>query len=60
MSIFAFASLVGIDTKITSSALGIQVRSITAGIKIYESIFKKKEKKHGKIILLTKTNLNST
>ena len=36
--IFAFASLVVIPTGITSSAVGIKICAITAGIKKYKSI----------------------
>ena len=32
---------------------------ITAGIKKYNSIIKKKKKKHGKVVLLAKSKLNS-
>ena len=37
VSIFAFASLVAISVGITSSALGIKICAITAGIKKYKS-----------------------
>ena len=43
-SIFAFASLIGILIGITSSAIGLKICAITAGIKKYKSIIKKKEK----------------
>ena len=39
-----FASLVGIPTGITSSAVGLKVCVINAAIKIFKSIIKKKEK----------------
>ena len=35
------------------------MRAITAGIKKYKSIIKKKKKKHDKIVLLRKTKLNT-
>ena len=35
-------------------------RAITAGIKKYKSIIKKKKKKHNEIVLLSKFKLNST
>ena len=54
VSISAFASLVGIPIGITSSATGLKVRVITAGIKKYKSIIKKKKKNHDKIVLLAK------
>ena len=58
VSISAFASLVGIPIGITSSAIGFKICGITAGIKNYKSIIKKKEKKHDKIVLLAKSELN--
>ena len=42
--IFAFASLVGVPVAITSSVVGLKIWVITAGIKKYKSIIKKKEK----------------
>ena len=44
VSIFAFAALVGIPMGITSTAVELKICVITAGIKKYESIIKKKEK----------------
>ena len=58
VSISAFASLVGIPIGITSSAIGLRICAITAAIKQYKSIIKKKEKKHDKIVLLVKSKLN--
>ena len=58
--ISAFASLVGIPVGITSSAVELKICVITAGIKKYKSIIKKKEKKHNKMVLLAKSKLNST
>ena len=46
VSISAFALLICIPVGITSSAVGIKICAITAGIKKYKSIIKKKEKKH--------------
>ena len=43
-SISAFASLVGIPIGITTSAVGSKICVITAEIKKYKSIIKKKEK----------------
>ena len=40
-SISAFASLLGIHVEITSSAIGLKICAILAGIKIYKSIIKK-------------------
>ena len=43
--ISGFASLVGIPTGITSSAIRLNICAITAGIIMYKSIIKKKEEK---------------
>ena len=59
VSIFSFASLVGIPIGITSSATGSEICAIMAEIKKYESIIKKKKKKDDKIVLLAKSRLNS-
>ena len=57
-SISAFASLVGILIEITSSAVGLKICVITAGIKKYKSLIKKKNK-HDKIVFLAKSKLSS-
>ena len=44
---------------ITSSAIGLKLCAITAGIIKCKSIIKSKKKKHDKIILLAKPKLNS-
>ena len=59
VSISAFASLVCVHVGITSSAVGIKIYAITAGIKKYKSILKKKKKKHDKIVLFGKNKLNT-
>ena len=59
ISISAFASLVGFPIGITSSAIELKMCTITARIEKYKSIIKKKKKKHDKIVLLTKSELNS-
>ena len=59
VSISAFASLVCVPFGITSSAVGLKICAITAGIKKYKSIIKKKKKKHDKIVLLGKDKLNT-
>ena len=41
--IFAFTSLTGILMGITSSSIGLKICAVTAGIKKYKSIIKKKE-----------------
>ena len=56
--ISVFASLVGILVGITSSAIGLKICTITAGIKKYKSIINKKKKMHDKIVSLVKSNLN--
>ena len=50
---------IGIPIRITSSAIGLKLCGITAGIKKYKSIIKKKKKKHDKMVLLAKSKLNS-
>ena len=59
ISFSSFASLLGIPIGITSSAIGLKICAITAGIKKYKSIIKKKKKKHDKIVLLAKSKLSS-
>ena len=59
VSISAFASLVSIPIAITSSATGLKICAITAAIKKYKSMIKKTKKRHGKIVLLAKSKLNS-
>ena len=59
VSVSDFSSLVGIPVGITSSAIGLEICVVTAGMKKYKSIIKKKKKKHDKIILLAKYKLNS-
>ena len=56
---FCFGSLVGNPIGITSSAIGLRNCAITAIIKKYKSIIKKKKRKHDKIVLLAKSKLNS-
>ena len=51
--------MVGIPIGITSSAIELKICAITAGIKKYKSIIKKKKKNHDKIVLLAKSKLNS-
>ena len=59
VSISAFASLVGIPIGITSSTVGLKIYAITAGIKMYKLIIKRKKKKHDKIVLVAKSKLNT-
>ena len=49
--------MLGIPIGNMSSAIGLKICEIAAGIKKYESIIKKK--KHDKIVLLAKSKLNS-
>ena len=58
ISIFTFASLLGIYIENTSSANRLNFFAITGGIKRFKSIIKKK-KKHDKIVWLAKSKLNS-
>ena len=51
--------MLDIPVEITSSAIGLKICAITAGIKKYKSIIKKKKQKHDKIVLLVKSNLNN-
>ena len=51
LSISAFASLIYVPVGITSSAIGIKICAITARIKKYKSIIKKKKKNHDKIMV---------
>ena len=57
--IFAFASFVCVLVGITSSATGIKICAVTAGIKNYKSIIMEKQKKHDKIALSGKDKLNT-
>ena len=54
-----FASSVIISIGIASSAVGLEICVITARIKNYVSIIKRKRKRHDKIVLLAKDKLNS-
>ena len=59
ISISAFSSLVFVLVGITSFTVGRNICAIAAGIKEYNSIIKKKKKKHGKAVLLLKDKLNT-
>ena len=59
MSISAFASLVDIPVRITSSSAPTKICVITAGVEKHKSIIKKKKKEeHDKTMLLGKAKLN--
>ena len=57
ISISIFAPLIGVPIGIKSSAIGLKICAITAGVKKYKSIIKKKKKKHDKIVFLAKYKL---
>ena len=44
----------------SNSVIGLIICAITAGIKKYKSIIKKKKEKHDKIVLLAKSKLKIT
>ena len=50
--------LVAVPVDIKSSALGLKIFATTGGTKNYESIIKKKKKKHDKMVLIAKIKLN--
>ena len=50
--------MIGIPIGITSSTIGLKICPITAGIKKYKLIIKKKKKNHDKILFLAKSKLN--
>lgn len=51
LSISAFTLLIAVLVGITSSAVGLQICTITARIKKYKSVIKEKKCKHDKILL---------
>ena len=55
ISISAFASLLGISIVITSSAIGLKIFAVAAGIKKNESIINKNKRNHDKVVLLAKS-----
>ena len=59
VSMSAFTSLFCAPVGITSCATGRKDCTITARIKKYESIIKKKKKKHDKTVLLGNNKLNT-
>ena len=54
IAIFTVTGCVSISVGIASSAVGLKMWVITAGIKKYKSTIKKKRKTHDKILLLAK------
>ena len=59
VSASTFTSLVRVPVGITSSAVGLKICTITAGIQKNKLIIKKKKKKYDKIVLLEKDKLNT-
>ena len=59
LSSSAFASVGCVPAGIMSSAVGLKIYTITARIKKYKLITKKRKKKHDKIVLLGKTKLET-
>ena len=55
VSISVFPSLMGIPIGIARFTIELKICGITAGIKKYKWIIKKKKKKHNKIVLLAKS-----
>ena len=49
--IFTFAYIFGIPIGITSSAIGLKICAVTAGIEKCKSMTKKRKKKHDKAVL---------
>ena len=56
LSISAFVSLVWVPVGMTSSAVGLKICAISAGIKKYKSIIRENKNKNDKIAPLQKTN----
>ena len=60
ISISTFASLCGIPKEFTSSAIKLKIYAITAEVKMYKTITKrKKKKKHDKTVFLEKSKWDS-
>ena len=51
--------MLGIPLGITSSAIGLKICAIAAGIKKYKSVIKKKKNNDDEIVLLAKSKLDS-
>ena len=54
VSVFTFASLVGISIGITSSAIRLKVCVTTSGVKKHNSTIKKNRKTHDKMVMIAK------
>ena len=59
VSISAVASLVDNLIGIASSAVGLKICVIIAGIKKYEPVIKERSKKHDKLVFLAQNKLNA-
>ena len=55
VSVSSFVSFVGIAIGIVSCAVELKICAMASEIKIFESIIKKKRKKHDRVVLLAKT-----
>ena len=55
--------MLGLPIRITSSSIGLKISAVTAGIKKYKLIIKKKKKKHDKLnsieVLISNSLTNS-
>ena len=60
VSISVFSSLNCVAVSVTTSEVEINIFAVTAGIKKYKPIIRKKKKKHDKKVLSGKYNLNTT
>ena len=58
VSVFVFASLIGVPVGIASSETELKICAIASGIKKYKLIIKKWKKNHDKITFLSKSKLN--
>ena len=56
---FHFYFCFSIPTKITSPVIGLKICIITAGIKKYKTIIKRKNKRNDETVLLAKSQLSS-
>ena len=59
VSISVFVSLAGISVGIGSFAVGLKICAMTAGIENYKSSSKKRRENYDRIVLWTKTKLNT-
>ena len=59
ISFSAFSSWLGIPIRIRSSAIGLKICAMAAGIKKYRSMIKNNKKNHDKMVLLAKSKFNS-